>query len=387
MPPSVAVMSDNDNIRPFRIDIPQSDIDDLRDRLGRIRWTTELPDVGWDYGVPTAYLKTLADYWRTSYDWRVHESRRNELPQFVTDIDGQQLHFFHVRSPEPTALPLVLIQGWPFEDYIDLIGPLTDPRAHGGDPADAFHLVIPSLPGFGFSGPTQRAGQGSTDRFAEVIAQLMARLGYDRYGTQGGDAGSFVAPQLGRIDTEHVVGVHLNDPLTIPPWDDDGSSYDEVDQERLAKLQQWNDDGTGAYAGIHGRPQTLAPALNDSPVGLLSWIIDVVHTYMDPAKDWPDEAIDRDLLLTNVSILWFTSTIGSSMLLYKESDVWGVDLPSSGVPTGVAVFPSGTVIRGLAEKQNNILHWSEFDRGGHFAAMEAADLLIGDIRTFFGTLR
>lgn len=380
-------MTDHHNIRPFHIDIPQSDIDDLQARLGRTRWTAELPDVGWNYGVPTSYLKTLADYWRTSYDWRKHVARRNELPQFVTDIDGQQVHFTHVRSPEPTALPLVLIHGWPFEDFIDLIGPLTDPGAHGGDPADAFHLVIPSLPGFGFSGPTARAGQGSTERFAALIAQLMARLGYDRYGTQGGDAGSFVGPELGRIDTEHVIGVHLNDPLTIPTWDDDGSGYSEVDQERLAKLQDWGSDGTGAYAGIHARPQTLAPALNDSPVGLLSWVIDVVHTYMDPAKEWPDEAMDRDLLLTNVSILWFTSTIGSSMLLYKESEIWGVDLPSSGVPTGVAVFPSGTVIRGLAEKQHNIVHWSEYDRGGHFAAMEAPDLLIGDIRTFFGTLR
>lgn len=380
-------MTDHHKIHPFRIDITQSDIDDLQTRLGSTRWTSELPDVGWTYGVPTSYLKTLADYWHTSYDWRDHEARRNEQPQFVTDIDGQRVHFVHVRSPEPTALPLVLIHGWPFEDFTDLIGPLTDPAAHGGDPAEAFHLVIPTLPGFGFSGPTHRAGQGSTERFAELIAQLMARLGYDRYGTQGGDAGSFVGPELGRIDTGHVVGVHLNDPITFPAWDDDGAGYSEVDQQRLAKLQDWGSDGTGAYAGIHARPQTLAPALNDSPVGLLSWVIDVVHTYMDPAKDWPDEAMDRDLLLTNVSILWFTSTIGSSMLLYKESAIWGASLPSSGVPTGVAVFPSGSSIRAIAEKQHHVVHWSEFDRGGHFASMETPDLLIGDIRTFFGTLR
>ncbi|WP_307849397.1 epoxide hydrolase family protein [Qaidamihabitans albus] len=204
-------------IRPFRIDIPQTQLDDLNARLAGTRWPDELPDVGWSYGVPVSYLKELAEYWRTSFDWRAQETRLNSYPQFVTEIHGQRVHFLHVRSPEPDALPLVMVHGWAatFAEFLDVIDPLTDPRAHGGDPADAFHLVIPSPPGFAFSGPTRKAGDANSDRYAEVTAELMARLGYDRYGAQGGDLGSFVSPQLGRIDTEHVAGVHVNGLLTI----------------------------------------------------------------------------------------------------------------------------------------------------------------------------
>lgn len=376
------------NPQPFRIDIPQHDIDDLATRLAATRWPAELPGVGWEYGIPTGYVRELADYWRSGFDWRRQEAALNAHPQFVTDIDGQRLHFTHVRSTVPDALPLVLVHGWPFADFRALIGPLTDPAAHGGDPADAFHLVIPTLPGFGFSGPTRARGEAATERSAELLAALMARLGYSRYGAQGGDAGSFIAPQLGRIDGDHVAGVHLNDPITIPSWDDDGSGYSTEDQAKLAELQDWNSSQTSGYATIHAtRPQTLAPAVNDSPAGLLAWVLDVVHTYMDPAADLPDQAIERDLLLTDISILWFTGTIGSSMLLYKESQQWGADLPSSGVPTGVAVFPGAGTIRGIAEKQNSVVHWSRFERGGHFASMETPDLLIQDVRAFFRTVR
>ncbi|NNH68882.1 epoxide hydrolase [Nocardia uniformis] len=376
------------NIESFRIDIPQRDLDDLNARLANTRWPDELPGVEWTYGIPTAYVRELAEYWRTGYDWRVQESMLNALPQFVTDIDGQRIHFTHVRSPEPDALPLVLVHGWPFEDFTEMIGALADPRAHGGDPNDAFHLVIPTLPGFGFSGPTRKPGDAATERSAELIAKLMARLGYSRYGAQGGDAGSFIAPQLGRIDTEHVAGIHLNDPITIPSWDDDGSGYSAVDQEKLAELQDWSSQDTSGYAGMHStRPQTLAPAVADSPAGMMAWILDVVNTYKDPAKSVPDESVDRDMLLTNLSVLWFTNTAGSSMRLYKESQQWGAEVDNSGVPTGVAVFPSGTVIRGIAEKQHTVVHWSEFDRGGHFAAMETPDLLTTDVRDFFRKLR
>ncbi|WP_194818275.1 epoxide hydrolase family protein [Nocardia sp. XZ_19_385] len=376
------------NIEPFRIDIPQSDLDDLHARLANTRWPDELPGVGWTYGIPTSYVRELAEYWRTGYDWRAAEAARNTVPQFVTEIDGQRLHFAHVRSPEPDALPLVLIHGWPFEDFTEMIGPLTDPGAHGGDPADAFHLVIPSLPGCGLSGPTRNPGEAATERSAELIAKLMSRLGYSRYGTQGGDAGSFIAPQLGRIDTEHVAGVHLNDPITIPTWDDDGSGYSAEDQEKLAQLQDWSNQGSSAYAMVHAsRPQTIAPAVADSPAAMLAWILDVVQTYTNPASSRPDHAIDRDLLLTNLAVLWFTNTAASSMRLYHESQQWGADLPNSGVPTGVAIFPGGSTIRGLAEKQNTVVHWSEFDRGGHFASMEAPDLLTADLREFFRKLR
>ncbi|MGX1808485.1 epoxide hydrolase family protein [Nocardia sp. NPDC055321] len=376
------------NPEPFQIDIPADVIDDLHARLANTRWPDELPGVEWSYGIPTAYVRELAEYWRTEYDWRAHEAAWNRHPQFVTEIDGQRLHFLHVRSPEPNALPLVLVHGWPFADFTEVIGPLTDPRAHGGDPEDAFHLVIPTLPGFGFSGPTRQPGQASTERSAELIAKLMAELGYDRYAAQGGDAGSFVAPNLGRIDAEHVVGVHLNDPITIPSWDDDSSGYSAADQEKIAALSDWSSQDTSGYAGIHStRPQTLAPAVADSPAGLLAWVLDVVKTYVDPSKSTPDEAIDRDMLLTNISVLWFTNTIGSSMRLYKESQQWGADLPNSGVPTAVAVFPGNATIRGIAEKQNTVTRWSEFDRGGHFASMETPDLLVSDLREFLRKLR
>ncbi|MEC3917620.1 epoxide hydrolase family protein [Nocardia sp. CDC160] len=373
---------------PFRIAIADTDIEDLRTRLARTRWPSDLPEVGWSYGIPTAYARELCEYWGSDYDWKTHEAELNRHPQFLTDIDGQRLHFTHVRSPEAHALPLVLIHGWPFEDFTDLIGPLTDPRAHGGNPDDAFHLVIPTLPGFGFSGPTRRAGDAATERGAALIAKLMAELGYEHYGAQGGDAGSFIAPNLGRIDTEHVVGVHVNDPITIPTWNDDGSDYSAADQEKLAKMKDWSSRDTSGYAGMHStRPQTLAPAMSDSPAALLSWVLDVVNTFKDPAKATPTDAIDRDKLLTNLSVLWFTDTGGSSMRLYKESQQWGAELPNSGVPTGVAVFPGNNTIRGIAEKQNTVTHWSEFDRGGHFAPMEVPDLMIADVRDFFQKLR
>src|SRR5918994_2485837 len=199
-------MENTSEIRPFTIDIPQADLDDLRDRLARTRWAADLPDVGWSRGVPVSYLKGLAEYWRDGYDWRVHERELNRYPQFTTEIDGQNIHFLHVRSPEPDALPLILTHGWPNSvvEYLDLIGPLTDPRSHGGDPVDAFHVVIPSLPGFAFSGPTTEPGWDA-QRTAKAWAELMRRLGYDRYGAHGNDAGAIVAPLQGRVDPEHVL--------------------------------------------------------------------------------------------------------------------------------------------------------------------------------------
>ncbi|MQA08863.1 MAG: alpha/beta fold hydrolase [Pseudonocardiaceae bacterium] len=375
-------------IRPFRIDTPQAQLDDLMARLANTHWPDELPDVAWSYGVPVSYLKDLVGYWRTLYDWRAEEAALNEHPQFITEIHGQRVHFLHIRSPEPDALPLVMVHGWPvsFVEFLDVIGPLTDPRAHGGDPADAFHLVIPSPPGFAFSGPTRKAGDGNSDRYAEVIAELMALLGYDSYGAQGGDLGSFVSPQLGRIDTEHVVGVHVNGLLTIGGLDDDTSGYDEADQRRLAALEGFEE--VGGYAAIQStRPQTLAFGLHDSPAGLLGWIVDLFHTCSNPTKELPEEAVDKDALLTNVMIYWLTGTLASSSRLYKESQQWGAPLENSGVPTGCALFPGDITVRAIAEKQNNVVHWSEFDRGGHFAAMEAPDLLIGDVREFFRKVR
>ena len=380
-------MAHDNKISPYRIDIPQGALDDLRDRLGRTRWPDELPGVGWDLGVPLDYLKGLAGYWATTYDWRGQEAALNEFAQFTTVIDDQNIHFLHVRSPEPGALPLLITHGWPgsIAEFLDIIGPLVDPAAHGGDPADAFHVIAPSIPGFGFSGPTHETGW-NTVRVARAWAELMRRLGYERYGAQGGDTGALVSPELGRIDPEHLAGIHVNNLLTFPSGQLDDLS--DADQGRLKLMQRWQNEMAG-YASIQStRPQTLAYALTDSPVGQLAWIVEKFKEWTDPAAELPEDAVDRDRLLTDVSIYWLTATAGSSARLYYEgAKSWGQANEPSAVPTGVAVFPMDITIRSIAESQHNIVHWTEFDRGGHFAAMEAPDLLVADVREFFRPLR
>jgi len=376
-------------ILPFRIEIPQADLDDLIDRLGRTRWPNELPGVGWSRGVPLGYLKDLAGYWRSGYDWREHEAELNEVPQYKTEIEGQNIHFLHVRSPEPEAFPLILSHGWPGSvvEFLDVIGPLTDPEAHGGDAADAFHLVIPSLPGFGFSGPTKEPGWDS-NRIAGAFAELMSRLGYERYGAQGGDFGAFISPDLGRVDAEHVVGVHVNAATVgfIPFGDVDEATlaeFTDAERTRFERMNRFLSEGN-AYFQIQGtRPQTIAYGLTDSPVGQLGWIVEKFKEWTHPSAELPEKAINRDRMLTNISIYWFTNTAGSSAQMYYESMHTSNWPTPSEVPTGVAVFAEDIPIRRYAEQGNNIVHWSEFDRGGHFAAMEAPDLLVGDIRAFF----
>jgi epoxide hydrolase len=381
-------------IRPFRIDIPQADLDDLRDRLARTRWPDELPGVGWTRGVPLGYLKELAGYWADGYDWPKQEARLNQFPQFTTTIDGQNIHFLHVRSPEPDALPLILTHGWPgsIVEFLNVIGPLTDPRAHRGDPADAFHLVIPSLPGYGLSGPTHQIGW-TTDRVATAWAELMARLGYQRYGAQGGDWGAFVAPQLGRIDPDHLVGVHLNAAtfgfIPFGPVDpDELASFTDAERARLERLNTSTaGPGNGYFEVQATRPQTLAYALTDSPVGQLAWIVERFKEWTW-AAEVPEDAVDRDQLLTNVMLYWLTGTARSSAELYYENTHAGFSGQQPGTtPTGVAVFAGDYAIRRYAERTNHIVHWTEFDRGGHFAAMEAPDLLVGDVRSFFRLVR
>jgi epoxide hydrolase len=380
-------MAHDNKISPYRIDIPQGALDDLRDRLRRTRWPDELPGVGWDLGVPLDYLKGLAEYWATTYDWRGQEAALNESAQFTTIIDSQNVHFLHVRSPEPEALPLLITHGWPgsIAEFLDIIGPLADPAAHGGDPADAFHVIAPSIPGFGFSGPTHETGW-NTVRVARAWAELMRRLGYERYGAQGGDTGALVSPELGRIDPEHLAGIHVNNLLTFPSGQLDDLS--DADQGRLKLMQRWQNEMAG-YASIQStRPQTLAYALTDSPAGQLAWIVEKFKEWTDPAAALPEDAVDRDRLLTDVSIYWLTATAGSSARLYYEgAKSWGQPSEPSAVPTGVAVFPMDITIRSIAESQHNIVHWTEFDRGGHFAAMEAPDLLVADVREFFRPLR
>ncbi|WP_280723252.1 epoxide hydrolase [Kitasatospora sp. MAA4] len=384
----------SETITPFRIDIPQADLDDLHARLTAVRWPAELPGVGWSRGVPLGYLRELVEYWRTSYDWRRHEAELNGIPQFSTEIDGQNVHFLHVRSPEPDALPLVLTHGWPGSvvEFLKVIGPLTDPAAHGGDPADAFHLVIPSLPGFGFSGPTRETGW-NTARVAGAWAELMSRLGYRRYGAQGGDLGAFVAPELGRAATEQVVGVHVNAATFgfIPFGEvaqEERAALTDAERARLDRLRNYLDDGGGYFQIQATRPQTVGYALNDSPVGQLAWIVEKFKEWTFPAAELPESTVDRDLLLTNVMLYWLTGTAGSAAQMYYEnmhSGSWHTEPATT--PTGVAVFAEDVAIRRYAEYGNNITHWSEFERGGHFAAMEAPDLLVADVQEFFRGLR
>ena len=383
-------MVHNNEINPYSIDIPLSALDDLKERLGRTRWPDELPGVGWDLGVPLEYLKGLTEYWATTYDWRSQEGALNEFDQFTTVIDNQNVHFLHVRSTEPEALPLLITHGWPgsIAEFLDIIDPLVNPVAHGGDPADAFHVIAPSIPGFGFSGPTHETGW-NTVRVAHAWVELMSRLGYERYGAQGGDTGAMVSPELGRIDPEHVVGVHVNSLLTFPSGQpDELKDLSDGDQKRLELMQRWQNEWSG-YAILQStRPQTLAYALTDSPVGQLAWIVEKFKDWTDPAVELPEDAVDCDRLLTDVSIYWLTATAGSSARLYYEgAKSWGQANEHSAVPTGVAVFPMDVTIRPIAEREHTIVHWSEFERGGHFAAMEAPDLLVADVREFFRPLR
>jgi pimeloyl-ACP methyl ester carboxylesterase len=377
-------------IRPFRIDIPQADLDDLKDRLARTRWPAQLPGVGWTRGVPVDYLRDLAEYWRTGYDWRAQEQQLNDIPQFTTEIDGQNVHFLHVRSAEPDALPLIVTHGWPGSvvEFLKIIGPLTDPRAHGGEAADAFHVVAPSIPGFGFSGPTTETGWSSR-RIATAFAELMARLGYDRYGAQGGDFGAFVSPDLGRVDTGHVVGVHVNAATVgfIPFGEVDPDGLTDVEKASLERRNRFQTEGNGYFQIQATRPHTISFGLTDSPAGQLAWIVDKFKDWTHSSNTLPEDAVDRDHLLTNVMLYWLTGTAGSAAQLYYES-VHSGDWPTpSGVPTGVAAFAEDVAIRQFAEQSNKIVHWSDFDTGGHFAAMEVPELLVGDIRTFFRSLR
>ncbi|SEP52400.1 epoxide hydrolase family protein [Amycolatopsis saalfeldensis] len=382
-------------MQPFRIEIPQADLDDLQRRLAATRWPAEPPVAGWARGVPPQYLKELVEHWRHGYDWRRAEAALNRFPQFRTEIDGATVHLLHVRSAEPDALPLLLTHGWPSSivEFTDVIGPLTDPAAHGGDPADAFDLVIPSIPGYGFSGPELEPGW-NIRRIGRAWSELMRRLGYDRYGAQGGDFGSMISLELGRADPAHVVGVHTS-MLVAPPSGDPAelATLDEQDRARLAQHVRFDTDLAGHFKLQSTRPQTPSYALTDSPAGQLAWIVEKFWEWTDSAKS-PEDAVDRDHLLTNVMIYWLTGTAGSSAQLYYEYlqqlMTSPVPDPPVTVPVGVAVFPYDMVvpIRRFADRDlPTITHWSEFERGGHFSALEQPELYVGDVRKFFRTVR
>jgi epoxide hydrolase len=373
------------SIEPFVIDIPQAQLDDLDRRLAATRWPDELPGAGRQYGVPLGELRDLVAYWRDGYDWRRQERRLNAVPQFTTRIDGQLVHFLHVRSARPDALPLILTHGWPGSvlEFLGVIGPLTDPAAHGGDPADAFHVVVPSMPGFGFSGPTSEPGW-TGQRVARAWAELMPALGYHRYGAQGGDLGARVSRELGRIAPEQVAGVHLNFLLTPPQGDP--ADFTAEERAAAAGLARYDRELSGYFRQQSTRPQTLAYALTDSPAGLAAWIGEKFTEWSDPASQ-----ISRDDVLTDVMLYWLTGTVNSSIRMYWEhyhAPGGGAPLPSR-TPTGVAIFPHELAppVRALAEQAGPIVHWSPQPRGGHFAALEEPGLLVDDLRAFFRPLR
>jgi epoxide hydrolase len=375
-----------DEIRPYKIDIPQEVLDDLRDRLDRTRWTDDTPGDG-QYGVAVDYLRRLVDHWRTGYDWRAWEDRLNSHPQFVTRIDGQDVHFLHVRSPEPNAFPLVLTHGWPGSvvEFLDLIGPLTDPRSHRGDPADAFDLVIPSLPGFAFSGPTTSPGW-DTARIARAWAALMHRLGYERYGAHGNDGGSMVSPELGRVDGEHVAGVHVTQVFSFPsgdPAEFEGMSAEDV--AAMGKLK-WFYENKFAFNTLHSQqPQTLAHALADSPAGLLGW-----NAQLFTEDSMGSNQLDDDFVLTNVMLYWVTNTAGSSIRFYYDNAKAQPSTEPTTVPLGLAAFDGDfRSIRRFAERDHhNIAQWHTYDApGGHYAAHVEPALLADDLRGFFRGLR
>jgi epoxide hydrolase len=381
----------SDDIRPFWIDIPQPDLDDLRRRLAATRWPDAHVD-DWSRGVPVAYLRELVSYWCGAFDWREQEARLNAHPQFLTEIDGQTIHFLHVHSPHDGALPLVLLHGYPstFVDFERLIGPLTDPTSHGGSAEDAFHLVIPSLPGYGFSTPL--GGRGwELARTTRAFVELLRRLGYERYVAHGFDIGAGVAGELGRVDGERVAAVHVTtDPgalalLGMPLPDEPEGSPEE---EALERLRQYQTEGVG-YLRLQGtRPQTLAYALTDSPVGQLAWIVEKFKEWTNEAVELPEDAVDRDQLLTGISIYWFTrSGASAAQFLYEAAHAerdWGAE---SSTPTGYAVFNALGVVRRTLDPEHEVEHWSEFSQGGHFPAMEEPTLLTEDLRAYFRLFR
>lgn len=369
------------SITPFTIAIPQADLDDLYERLSRVRWINELPGVGEDYGVPLAPIKRLVKYWQQGYDWRIWEAKLNAYPQFTTTIDGATIHFLHVRSHVEDALPLIMTHGWPTSvfDYLPLIDPLIDPGSHDGEAALAFHLIIPSLPGFGFSGPTTEPGWDRY-RIARAWAELMRRLGYDRYGAQGMDWGSVISPEVGRCDPEHVLGVHVTEIFSAPSGDPvEMATLSAQEKEQWQTFQKWVEQ-KGTYATVQSAiPQTLAHALADSPVGQLAWNYQI---YGDGLSD--------DYVITNVMIYWLTNTGASSARLYYE-DAHAKQVPGepTTIPLGLCNFADiFQSIRIFAERDHqNIVSWKVYDRGDHFATQTAPDLLINDLRTFFAQVR
>ena len=388
----MATMTD---VHPFRIDVPDDVLDDLRRRLAATRWPeaeTVAADVrskdglDWSQGIPLDYTRDLASYWANHYDWRVRETALNHFDQFTTEIDGLDIHFIHQRSPHPDALPLVITHGWPGSiiEFGKVIGPLTDPTAHGGRAEHAFHVICPSLPGYGFSGKPTATGWG-VGSVARAWETLMVRLGYDRYGAQGGDWGSAVTAEIGR-NVGHCAGIHVNMATGRPPADLPNPTDEE--KEALAATAHHRRWGTGYSKQQATRPQTVGYGLVDSPVAQLAWIVEKFWAWTD-CDGHPENVLTRDELLDNLMLYWLPRTGASSARLYWESFATFRSGGRVELPTGVASFPKeiGRPPRSWCEENYNITHWTTMPRGGHFAAFEQPELFVEDVRKFFATLR
>ena len=378
----------NDAIQPFQIAVSDAVLDDLRARLRQTRWPeAELVD-DWSQGVPLAWLQDICAHWASGYDWRGRERQLNRLPQFTTAIDDLDIHFVHVRSPHANAMPLLITHGWPgsFVEFHKVIGPLTDPTAHGGKAADSFHVVCPTLPGFGFSGKPTATGWG-VERIASAWATLMDRLGYARYGAQGGDWGSAVTTAIGAQDAQHCAGIHITLAMGTKPVISGEPTAEEA--RALRGAQHYNDWDSGYSKQQATRPQTLGYGLTDSPVGQAAWILEKFWAWTD-CDGQPENILSRDELLDNVMLYWVTASAASSARLYWQSFGARRKPQPVHIPTGVAVFPKEIVapVRRWMEGQfTHIQHWTEMSKGGHFAAFEQPVAFVDDVRKFFRSLR
>jgi len=370
------------DIRPFTIDVAQSALDDLRQRLALTRFPEKETPADWTQGVPLAYMQEIRDYWATAYDWRRAEAQINAFPQFMTTIDGLDVHFIHARSPEAHARPLLLTHGWPgsIVEFLKVIGPLCDPASHGGDPADAFHVVCPALPGYGFSGKPVAPGWG-VEKIADTWATLMARLGYESYFAQGGDWGSAVTTALGIRDTAHCKAIHVNMVSARPdPLDD----LTELEQRGLAGMKHYQDWDSGYSKQQSTRPQTLGYGLVDSPIGQAAWIIEKFWAWTD-CNGHPENALSRDEMLDNIMLYWLTASAASSARLYWES-FGSFSAGEVETPTGCSIFPKEIFVcsrRWAGNRYKNIIYWNELDKGGHFAAFEQPELFVDELRACF----
>ena len=374
--------------RPFRIEVPDAVLDDLRERLARTRWPEPLPGEPWAHGADIGDVRELCEYWRTKYDWRAQEAALNAYPQFISTIDGLDIHYWHVRGSGPAPMPLVLVHGWPgsIYEFHHLIGPLTDPVAHGGDAADAFDVVIPALPGYGFGGKPSDPGWGPT-RTARAFDELMTKeLGYARYGTQGGDWGSAVTSNMAADFPEHVIGAHLNMVIGFPSGEQAASPDAKPYLDQTAAFQR---DETG-YSNVQGtKTHSLGIAQANSPAGIAAWIVEKFRTWSDCNGD-VQSVYSKDHLLTNIMFYWAPNSIASAANMYWESRKDSRrGLIEIKVPVGAAMFPKELIRskREWCEPRLNITQWTEMPRGGHFAAMEQPELLLDDVRSFFRPLR